>query len=68
MELLRLSKAAELLGITRQAMNAAVREGRIKSREIAGVVVVTRAAVDAYEVDRDRQRRGLMNQTNGVKR
>jgi helix-turn-helix protein len=58
MDLLRIPQAAELLGVTRQAIGTAVREGRLKSQEIAGVIFVRRADVEVYEVDTDRQQRG----------
>ena len=58
MELLRVSQAAKLVGLTRQAMYKAVQEGRIDSHEIAGIQLISRQDILTYKVDETMQERG----------
>lgn len=51
-ELLTVSQAAKVRGVTRQAINHLVREGKLPSVEIAGKRFLRRSDVEDFEPDR----------------
>jgi excisionase family DNA binding protein len=51
-ELLTVTQAAELRGVTRQAINHLIRQGKMPTVEIAGRRFVRRKDVEGFEPDR----------------
>lgn len=51
-ELLTVSQAAELRGVSRQAINHLIRQGKLEAVDIAGRRFVRRSALDKFEPDR----------------
>jgi excisionase family DNA binding protein len=53
-DLLTVTQAAARLKVTRQNMHAAIERGRLKAVRVGAVLLVDRAAVDAYGKSRKR--------------
>ncbi len=53
--------ASKRLGISRQAVNAAIARGAVVARKHAGVWFISSGSLALYEVDTDRRSRGLMH-------
>ena len=51
-ELLTVAQAAQRRGVSRQAINHLIRQGKLETVEIAGKRFVCRAAVDKFEPDK----------------
>lgn len=51
-DLLTITQAARLLGVTRQTISAAVKRGRIKARKVGHVSLISSASIKQYKKTR----------------
>jgi excisionase family DNA binding protein len=51
-DLITVPDAAELRGVSREAIHALIRRGRLRSRELFGRVLVYRSEVESFEKEK----------------